>query len=389
MIALLALTAWGDEVHRYSLLVGTNDGGADRVPLRFAHTDALTLGEVLVDVGGVAPERQRMLLDPDAAALASAFEALSAELAADPARTEVVFYYSGHSDEEGLLLGEERFGYRDLRAALESLPARVRVAILDSCASGALILSKGGRKVAPFLVDESVAIDGFAYITSSSADEVSQEAERVGGSYFTYFLETGLRGAADRSDDGRVTLTEAYTFAYDETLARTERTQHGPQHPTYQIELSGTGDLVLTDLSLNASSLVLDAGIDGRALVRDGRGGLVAELDKPGGRRVEIALPEGDYEVTVVPDRDGDRGGTWALAEVELVAGADTVVHASSLAWHAGESARPRRPRSSPAPRATAGSPSASACSRTIRRAAPTRSWSPSSAAPRRSRARR
>jgi hypothetical protein len=334
VIAWLALAAWGQEVHRYSLLVGTNDGGGERVPLRYAHSDAQQLGDVLLDVGGVAPERQRTILDPDAAALAAAFAALEAELAADPARTEVVFYYSGHSDEEGLLLGEERFGYPELRAALERLPARVRVAILDSCASGALILSKGGRKVAPFLVDDSVAVDGFAYITSSSADEVSQEAERVGGSYFTYYLETGLRGAADRSDDGRVTLTEAYAFAYDETLARTERTQHGPQHPTYQIELSGTGDLVLTDLSLTESSLVLEEGVEGRALVRDDDGDLVAELDKPGGRRVEIALPAGEYTVTLVPQEDG----RYAVAEVELYAGTDSFVHASSLDWREGES---------------------------------------------------
>ena len=38
-----------------------------------------------------------------------------------------------------------------------------------------------------------------------------------------------------------------YRYAFDETLARTENTQAGPQHPSYDIQLTGAGDLVLTD----------------------------------------------------------------------------------------------------------------------------------------------
>jgi hypothetical protein len=39
-----------------------------------------------------------------------------------------------------------------------------------------------------------------------------------------------------------VTLNEAYRFAFDETLARTETTSGGPQHAAYDISLAGTGD---------------------------------------------------------------------------------------------------------------------------------------------------
>lgn len=319
-------------VVRYALLVGTNEGGDDRVALRYAHDDARAMGQVLTTIGGVLPEHERLLLDPSAAEVAAAFDALKAEIAGSEGRSEVVFYYSGHSDEEGLLLGAERFGYADLRAALEGLDAMVRVAILDSCASGALILAKGGRSVPPFLADGGADVDGFAYITSSSADEVAQEGERIGGSYFTHYLETGLRGAADLSHDGRVTLTEAYSFAYDETLARTERTQHGPQHATYQIELTGTGDLVLTDLSVRPSGVVLDESVDGRVAVRDARGDLVAELVKAPGRRTELAVAEGAYEVTLTPAT-----ARFGLAEVEVTAGTEVVVSADLFDWYDAE----------------------------------------------------
>jgi uncharacterized caspase-like protein len=59
-----------------------------------------------------------------------------------------------------------------------------------------------------------VDASGEVVITSSSADELSQESDEVGGSYFTHYLLSGLRGAADTSGDGEVTLDEAYRYVY-------------------------------------------------------------------------------------------------------------------------------------------------------------------------------
>lgn len=337
---LLAAMLWGlpaaaaEPVQRYALLVGHNQGGGERATLRYAHTDAEAVREVLTGLGGVAPHAAQLLLDPDTQALEAAFDALQAKVeASGTERTEVVFYYSGHSDEEGLLLGAERFAYPALRARMDAIDAKVRLAILDSCASGAFIRSKGGQRVAPFLVDEASDVGGLAYITSSSEDEVAQEADRLGASYFTHYLTTGLRGAADVSGDGRVTLHEAYQFAKDETLQRTERTQLGPQHATYDFQLSGTGDLVLTDLTYTSASLVLDGPLEGRATVRTPEGALVAELQKPVDRAVELGLADGSYEVTL-----SGADGRYGVAPIELFAGESTVLGADALAWFDGES---------------------------------------------------
>ncbi|HEY3381328.1 MAG TPA: hypothetical protein VGK32_06130 [Vicinamibacterales bacterium] len=80
-------------------------------------------------------------------------------------RTEVFFYYSGHADEKSVLLGNDRLSYTTLRQDLETIPA----------------------------------------------DEAAQESERLGGSFFTHYLISGMRGAADLSGDGRVTLNEVST----------------------------------------------------------------------------------------------------------------------------------------------------------------------------------
>ena len=150
-----------------------------------------------------------------------------------PARTpgvrrELLVYYSGHSDEDGLMVGRDRVGYDELRARVQRAPAELRVVILDSCASGAFTRRKGGVKRAPFLMDASTDMRGHAFLTSSAADERAQESDRISASYFTYYLVSGLRGAADVNQDQRVTLQEAYQFASQETLARTERSQAGP-----------------------------------------------------------------------------------------------------------------------------------------------------------------
>jgi len=287
-------------VRRFALLVGVNDGGPGRARLRYAVTDASSFGNVLEELGGVLPQDRLMMLEGDRAALEQAlarFKAMVAAAKSPGARTEALIYYSGHSDEEGLLLHKDRFGYRELRQALEQLPADVRIAILDSCASGTLARQKGGVRRPAFLVDTSSAVRGHAILTSSSEDEVSQESDRIGGSFFTHNLVSGLRGAADSTGDGRVTLHEAYQFAFHETLARTERTRAGAQHPAYDIELAGTGELVMTDLRTTSAVLVVGEGVEGRLYVRDEPGRLVVELNKLAGRATELGLQPGRYTV--------------------------------------------------------------------------------------------
>ncbi len=315
-------------VRRFALIIGANDGGPDRSPLRFAEADARTFATVIRDLGGVAPQDQILVLHPDKAELVVAIGELRQRIeAAEDVRTEVVVYYSGHSDERGLLLRTQRFSYKELRDAVQNFDSDVRIAILDSCASGALVTGKGGRHVAGFLENEANQVAGHAYLTSSAANEVSQEAASLGGSYFTHALVTGLRGAADTNTDGLVTLNEAYRFAFEETLTRTESSRFGAQHANFDIQLSGSGDLVMTDLRSRTATLHLAAPISGRVFIRDSEGRLVAELGKEAGREVTLLVEPGRYKVAVLQDEQ-----TW----VGLA-----VVDGTAPAWVAAEHLAP------------------------------------------------
>jgi hypothetical protein len=293
-------------IRRFALIASSNDGGPSRARLRFANSDAESVGRLLGSLGGVRDGDIILVREATRDRLRQAFADLRNRLASEnrpQLRREVFVYYSGHSDEDGLLLGGDRISYRDLRQWIDGVGADVRIAILDSCASGALIRLKGGVHRAPFLSDVSTQARGHAFLTASSADEAAQESDRVGAAFFTHYLLSGMRGAADANHDRRVTLNEAYQFAYHETLQRTETSRAGAQHPAYDIQLAGTGDLVMTDLRASSSRLVLARDLAGRIYIRDGAGRLVVEVRKDPTYPVELGLDAGMYRVVV--DRDG------------------------------------------------------------------------------------
>ena len=293
-------------LRRFALVASANSGGPGRAHLRFANSDAESLARVLASLGGVQARDILLVREASRTALQDAFEQVRRQIAAErrpQVRRELFVYYSGHSDEDGLLLGGERVGYGELRQWIDQTAAEVRIAVLDSCASGGLIRLKGGVRRQAFLSDASTQARGHAFLTASSADEAAQESDRIGAAFFTHYLLSGMRGAADSNRDGRVTLNEAYQFAYNETLQRTETSRAGAQHPAYDIQLAGTGDLVMTDLHMSNARLVLGRELYGRIYVRDASDHLLVELRKEPSYPVELGLDPGAYRV--VMDSDG------------------------------------------------------------------------------------
>ncbi len=303
-------------LRRYALVIGSNTGGgAKREKLRYAGQDATKIADVLRQLGGVELPDLALLSEPDIAALDRSIDTLSARIRDQRQkgqRVELVVYYSGHADETGILLAGSRYDYGKLRQRIRAMPADVHIAIVDSCASGSFTRIKGGTKKPPFLQDTSNQVAGFAFLSSSSADEDAQESDRIGASFFTYFFVAALRGAADRNRDGKITLTEAYQFSYEHTLGRTQNTTHGPQHPAYDMHLSGTGDVVITDLRSTDTALVLPSAMKGRVTVVDQTGRVAIELTKDAGEPLSLALPTETYTIRV-DNKDGEFIATITL----------------------------------------------------------------------------
>ena len=264
-LALLLPAAAVAEVDRYAVVVGNDVGQPPDLPLRYAELDATRVVSVLQEVGGVRPENTVLLQGKDADTVRRALIAVNERVRTSGRSSVLLVYYSGHADAVALHLGNTRLDLAELEQLVRGSAAAFRLLILDACRSGALTRVKGGTPIPPFDIQlgERVAGEGAVFLTSSSASEDSQESDELKGSFFTHYLLSGLLGAADENGDGRVTLDEAYRHAYEATLRASSRTLAGTQHPTFQYDLRGAGDLVLATLDARSPTrawLQLPAG---------------------------------------------------------------------------------------------------------------------------------
>ena len=315
LLFIPGLLSAAEGTRRLGLFIGSNNGGRDRVTLRYAVSDARSVSKVFSSMGGISDEDNVILIEPTVAEInrqLSNLGKIANQARKNSQRTELVFYYSGHSDEKGILLNRINYGYRELRDQINTVQADMKIIILDSCSSGAITRVKGGVKTQPFLFDSSVSASGYAFLTSSSDEEASQESDTIGSSYFTHSILAGLRGAADSVGDGRVTLNELYRYAYTETLAKTEASVYGLQHPSYDIQISGSGDVVLTDIKEISASLLISEEISGRVSIRDKDDFLIAELTKASGKPMILGLEPGSYQITL------QQGNNFYRSEIEL-----------------------------------------------------------------------
>ncbi len=292
-----------ETLHRFAVIAGNDQGGADTRQLLYASADARKVYDILTRLGGVRAEDANLIIDGSAADLQGALakvERQAADAARQGERTVLFFYYSGHAKDGALRLGDTRLSIDALKALVAAAPVDVRIAILDSCRSGAMTRSKGARKAPAFQIESESPRDakGLVILTSSASDEDSQESDAIGGSYFSHHLASGLLGGADRSGDGRVTLFEAYAYAYDRTVADTADSASGAQHPTFSYDLAGNGDLVLTDVASRHEGIYLPRqGPSGVYYMVDSQGFVAAEINKGDGVDRRVALSPGRYRV--------------------------------------------------------------------------------------------
>lgn len=318
LLAAIAAPA-RSETRRIAVVVGSNRGEPTHAPLRYAEEDAVKISDVLSELGGLSPSDVLLLRGPSLtevrAALDEATRGIARWHSEHRGQVVLVFYFSGHSDGQVLELSGRPLPFSELRRRLTDSGADVRLAIVDSCRSGALLALKGGSLGPAFdirLADD-LGSTGEALIASTAADEAALESSEIGASFFSHHFVSGLRGAADASGDGLVTLAEAYQYAFTHTLRATSDTLVGPQHPAYDYHLAGRADLVLTELRRPSAVLDLPWDFDRLLLVATATEQVVAEIGPRSAHR--IAVTAGEYQLR------GWRGSQAFGARVRLKTG--------------------------------------------------------------------
>jgi hypothetical protein len=309
---------------RLALVVGANAGWSSDRPLRYAEEDARRVADVFVELGGVGRSDVTVLFEPTVAQLDAALKGVEAVLRSSAEPTVLFFYYSGHSDAQALHLRGPPMGLASLVERLSSTAATLTVAVFDSCMSGAVLTAKGARTVVPFRIRVEEPVRGLALLSSSDADELSQESRALAGSVFTHHWVSALRGAADVNGDDVVSLSEAYGYAWERTRADTGSTSL-PQRPGFRFDLKGQGDVTLTSLAREKAAVDFSVGSGQRyVLVDESERRLVAETISSG-QPQRLHVQAGSYKLKR-PVAGGIEVASLTLAE-------GTVVDASRLAY--------------------------------------------------------
>jgi len=321
---------------RQVLVIGSNQGLSDEEPLQHAVEDARRTAAVLGELAGPEPSAVRLLADPPAAAVLGAL----ASLAAAPAGSDaVIVYFSGHGDQDAIHLAGQTLPLAQLRQALAAVNAPLKIIIIDACRTAGA-QSKGLAAVPSFTVALPGAAGqyrGLVMLLASGPGEAAQESARLRGGVFTHFLVSGLRGAADRDGDRRVTLSEAYEFAHGRTLARSVAQTGAAQRPELKVDLEGSGPLVLTWLDPARSRLRLQAAADAHFYVYEkGSSALTAEAWGRADGETTLALPSGRFVV------HRQLGASHGVAEVSLPFGGEARLARSTFAEVSAEEATAR-----------------------------------------------
>lgn len=328
VVALLGLLLPGPvhaEGRRIAVVIANNFGGPRDPPLEFARRDALRIAQTFTELGFVAQSDLLLVLDGTAAEARAALEEAERRAGSSDAAMLLV-YYSGHADGDALHLGGTTLGWSELRERMKASDAGLRLVIVDACQAGSLIAAKGLVAVRGSTLAAEPKHRGTAFFMATESSELAQEAPALGGSFFTHYLVSGLRGAADANADGVITLAEAQSYATNETTRATATWARAAQHPNYDFEFTGHGDVVLTSLREASAVLVLDRGLEGHvAITETGSPLALIELDKRPGMPLPLALPNGRYVVHI---RGED--AVW-LAEVVLPWGGTRLLAADEL----------------------------------------------------------
>jgi len=212
-----------------ALIIGISKYREKTIPeVKYAARDAEVVARYLENVGGIPRTNIKVLTDEKATK--SDLEAHISDWI--PKRTTenstVFIYYAGHGTpgpqgrEAFVVPYEGRPDYpsqlyplQKMYDALNRLPAREVVVMLDSCFSGAKgrsITGEGTRPVSISIENPVLAGGKIVVIAASSGSQVSSDYDKVKHGLFTYYLLRGMRGEASRDKTGTVELGGLYEF---------------------------------------------------------------------------------------------------------------------------------------------------------------------------------
>ncbi|MGL1934976.1 MAG: caspase family protein [Fibrobacterales bacterium] len=307
-LTTLMLTASPQWV-KVNVIVASKSGLSHDTELRYAYNDAKKMRSTLAELSDVDPKNNFLITTESTTDLREKLSYISERITKLKQKHKVLlqFYYSGHGSGSSFHIGNEKFLFKEVKSLLNTTQIDTRIFILDVCFGGTFLNSKGFTKAKPISINLDVndATQGEVIISSSAVNEQAYEIESLEGSVFSTNWIMGLRGAGDKNGDGQVSLFEAYNHAYDHTVNYTSQTLQKPQHPSYNMDLTGAHDIVLTKPTLSANGIVFDNCPKGiYTIYNASHYHTIGDVRISDSGQFFLALQRGSYSITT-PNSDG------------------------------------------------------------------------------------
>jgi hypothetical protein len=213
----------------YAVVIGIEQYRQQLPTADFAANDAKVMGEYLTKMMGYPEENVVVRLNDKAAK--TDLEKYFEEWLQSKVRSgdSVFVYYSGHGapnvksgepylvpyDGDPAFVESTTYPLKRLYAALDKLPAKEVVVMLDSCFSGAggrSVIARGMRPMGLSIENPVLTSGKTLVLTASSGSQVSSTFEEKGHGLLTYFFLKGLKGDSDLNKDGTIELAEMYEY---------------------------------------------------------------------------------------------------------------------------------------------------------------------------------
>lgn len=334
LVAVLIFLTDGAYAFTRVISVGTNHS-YDRSleTLQFAEEDARKFALAMKTVGMVPNLKISTLINPTIQSFRETLNQLASEQVKggsdSSGKSKLIFYFSGHSDENGLHFSDGLLPKAELHGFLSRSRHETKIAILDSCFSGSLV-AKGVRKSGSFdipilNVDEPT---GSIYLTSSSSSQFAYESDSLKGSVFSHHLIAGMYGDGDLNKDGIVTIDELYQYVYKNTKWHALTLPHKKtQDPEITSKLHGQGAVVLSYPVELDSVIGLPSELSGIVSIVSDTGYQIFSIQKIKGEARQVKMPPGKYNYSIV---DGNQSAQGAMI---LVSHQTTELTGQNISW--------------------------------------------------------
>ncbi len=222
------------DVDVYALVVGV--ASYSHMPsLKYTDDDAYQLYAFLKSPeGGAIPNDNIKVLVDDVATKNNILMSMEQLFSKADENDVVLLYMSGHGLEGSFIPSDfdgfrNQLAYDDIKKILSKSKAKHKLCIADACHSGSLVTSKGSDFAPAINSYYSTLSDletgGTAMLLSSASDELSLEYSGLRQGVFSHYLMNGLRGAADADENKIVTISELYSYMYNNVRNYTQNKQ--------------------------------------------------------------------------------------------------------------------------------------------------------------------